>query len=394
MMRTGILARLAALVPEREIFVRAGGTVRFVRITTRVQVMMAGIVAMVLGVWLVMMGLMLWHQTSVSAQQAAIIAARSAVSTEAARASADRRSVDTVARDLEQRQDALDALMKSHFGTDVDPSGVVGGAEKQAGKQADRAGAKSRTLGMGGMGRGETPTPTPIGKGKTGTGRLAHLRDRQRAFAQSLNAAATARLARVEAAIRQVGLNPAQLARSGTGGPFIPAAAALGATLGGDRQLRSLSSLLDRLSRMESALTVLPSGRPTMTPMLTSSYGYRRDPFNGLAAFHAGIDFPGSYGQPILAASEGKVAFVGQRSGYGKCVEIDHGHGIMTRYAHLSAFVARPGQVVERGQQIARMGSTGRSTGTHLHFEVRINGAAVNPRPFLEARPSLPGVHA
>ncbi|MCE7795589.1 M23 family metallopeptidase [Sphingobium sufflavum] len=373
-MGTGIVPRLLALVPEREIFVRAGGTVRFVRITTRMQVMAAGIVAMLLGVWLVLMGLMLWRQASVEAQQAAILATRTAVSSEAARASADRRSVDSVARDLEKRQDALDALMQTHFGEDVDQSRVVGEAARAAsGKPA--ADPKPRTLGM---------------TGHSGAGRLAILRERQSDFAAALGVAAKARLARVEAAIRQVGLNPAQLARSGSGGPFIPAAGTVAlATLGKDRQLRSLSTLLDRLSAMESALTVLPSGSPTASPMLTSSYGYRRDPFNGLAAFHSGIDFPGRYGQPILAASEGRVAFVGQRSGYGNCIEVDHGHGILTRYAHLAGFVARPGQAVERGQPIGRMGSTGRSTGTHLHFEVRINGAAVNPRPFLEARPHV-----
>jgi murein DD-endopeptidase MepM/ murein hydrolase activator NlpD len=120
--------------------------------------------------------------------------------------------------------------------------------------------------------------------------------------------------------------------------------------------------------------------------METSSYGYRRDPFNGQLAFHSGMDFRGSYGQPILAAAPGKVAYVGPRQGYGNVVEVDHGKGLMTRYAHLSGYGVKVGQSVARGQAIARMGSTGRSTGTHLHFEVRVNGAAVNPRPFLEAR--------
>ena len=120
--------------------------------------------------------------------------------------------------------------------------------------------------------------------------------------------------------------------------------------------------------------------------METSSYGYRRDPFNGQTAFHAGIDFPGSYGQPIQAAASGRISYVGQRPGYGNVIEIEHGNAILTRYAHLSRFGARVGDDVKRGQTIARMGSTGRSTGTHLHFEVRVHGDAVNPRRFLEAR--------
>jgi murein DD-endopeptidase MepM/ murein hydrolase activator NlpD len=104
------------------------------------------------------------------------------------------------------------------------------------------------------------------------------------------------------------------------------------------------------------------------------------------AAFHSGIDFPGAYGQPILAAARGRVVYVGQRQGYGNVVEVDHGNGLMTRYAHLSRFGTKVGANVMRGQAIARMGSTGRSTGTHLHFEVRLNGAAINPRRFLEAK--------
>lgn len=331
------------------------------RVTTRTQIAVLSVVVMALGVWMILTGAMVLREASLGAEQAAISAQRSAIGSEAARVSADRRSVDAVARNLEQRQDALDALMKSHFGGEIDPSRVLGKEDKPS------SSAKPRTL-----------------SSATGTARLARMRDRQQRFAHALGDMAKTRLAEVEGAIREVGLNPRQLAKGGQGGPFIPASHAV--SIKSDKDLRSLASLLDRLATMESALGVLPSGRPTMSPMLTSSYGYRRDPFNGMAAFHAGLDFPGAYGQPILAASDGKVSFVGRRGGYGNCVEVDHGHGIMTRYAHLSGFVARPGQAVERGQQIARMGSTGRSTGTHLHFEVRVNGAAVDPRPFLTAR--------
>src|SRR3546814_20240088 len=99
--------------------------------------------------------------------------------------------------------------------------------------------------------------------------------------------------------------------------------------------------------------------------------------------YHAGRDVRGAYGHPILAAANGKVSFVGQRSGYGNVVEVSDGHGIMKRYAHLSGFNAKVGQKVMRGQQIARMRSTGRSTGTHLHFEVRLNGQHTNTRHFM-----------
>lgn len=358
---SGFIARLAAMIPEREIFVRAGGTVRFILITRRMQLIAAAMVAALALAWVGGTGFMLWRQASVAAAQAKLAEQRSVVSSEAARASAERQSVDAVAHDLEQRQDALDAMMDSHFGGDVDQTRVLG--------QVPPAAAKPRTIGAA---------------QPNATARFALIRERQEMFARTLTQAAKTRLAKLEAAIRGVGLNPSQLAKGAQGGPFVPAGQL--AAMGKDTELRSLSDLLGRLSTLEAAFTVLPSGRPTMSPMMTSSYGYRRDPFNGLPAFHAGIDFPGVHGQPILAASDGKVVFAGQKSGYGNCVEVDHGHAIITRYAHLSGFSAHVGDTVRRGQQIARMGSTGRSTGTHLHFEVRVNGAAVNPRPFLEAR--------
>jgi len=128
--------------------------------------------------------------------------------------------------------------------------------------------------------------------------------------------------------------------------------------------------------------------------MITSSYGYRRDPFTGGGAMHSGIDFKGPKGQPILAAAGGRVTHAGWKSGYGKAVEITHGNGLMTRYAHLSRIDVAAGQRIEQGIQLGAMGSTGRSTGTHLHFEVRLNGRAINPQPFLEANTDVLKVKA
>ncbi len=117
---------------------------------------------------------------------------------------------------------------------------------------------------------------------------------------------------------------------------------------------------------------------------ISSGFGYRSDPINGGAAFHAGLDFKGPIGAPIYAAAKGTISFAGRKQGYGNCVEIDHGNGLMTRYAHMSRIGAVLGQSVAAGDTIGAIGSTGRSTGPHLHFEVRIGGRPVNPRPFLE----------
>jgi len=302
---------------------------------------------------------MLWSQASLVIERTMLAKERAAITTQEARVNAYKRSVGDIASDIEARQKAIEELMRANLG--VSPAdAVVGkpGADARAGKPPSAASPE--------------------------TARLEQLRRHQLALEGQLTQVAQARLTRVEQAIRSFGLNPATLAGAtrGQGGPFIPANSAIAS----EPQLRDLAILLSRLNAMETTLAAIPSGRPTAAPMETSSYGYRRDPFNGALAFHSGIDFPGRSGQAILTAAPGRVSYVGPRQGYGNVVEVDHGKGLMTRYAHLSGYAVKVGQDVKRGQNIARMGSTGRSTGTHLHFEVRVNGAAVNPRPFLEAR--------
>ena len=160
-----------------------------------------------------------------------------------------------------------------------------------------------------------------------------------------------------------------------------------------DARLASLRSeervTIDQLRLMERALAAIPTAMPAASMMMSSGFGYRADPFTGAAAMHAGLDFKGAVGTPILAAAEGRVVLAGFNGGYGNSVEIRHANGIVTRYAHLSGLNVRKGQMVERGVRIGRMGSTGRSTGSHLHFEVRLNGQAINPRKFLEANPDV-----
>ena len=118
----------------------------------------------------------------------------------------------------------------------------------------------------------------------------------------------------------------------------------------------------------------------------TSNCGIRTDPFRGTAAMHSGVDIPGPVGTPIYATADGVVSRAGWASGYGNLVQITHGSGMETRYGHMSKLLVSPNSSVKRGQIIGLMGSTGRSTGSHLHFEVRLNGVAVNPRRFLEAK--------
>lgn len=139
------------------------------------------------------------------------------------------------------------------------------------------------------------------------------------------------------------------------------------------------------MAAMQKGLARIPNTLPASLEYISSGFGYRSDPFNGGAAFHAGLDFRGPIGAPIYSAAAGTVSFVGVKQGYGNCVEVSHGNGLMTRYAHMSRTGARVGEKVDAGAEIGKIGSTGRSTGPHLHFEVRINDRPVNPRPFLEA---------
>lgn len=366
----GLRDRISALCPEREIFLRSGGQVKFIRISRRAQLAAAGLLSAALIGWAVVTVSMFASSASVEQQRAALARQGKSVASAASKVEGYRQSVEELAQDLKTRQDFMDDLYKTHFGAeDGNAAGAdLVGEEKNADK-GDKAEQLNTKISM-------APEAAPLVK----------LEQRQRRFALLLTHAVERRADKAAAAIRSFGLNPDTLARSAAraqGGPFVPWKGDKGAMTG---ELEDLADAMSRMEFLERSLLTIPSGQPTGSPMLTSSYGYRRDPFNGHAAFHAGLDFPGRYGQPINAAADGKVSYVGQRQGYGNVVEVEHGNGIMTRYAHLSGFASRVGQKIARGDTIGRMGSTGRSTGTHLHFEVRLNGQAVNPRPFLEAR--------
>ncbi len=128
------------------------------------------------------------------------------------------------------------------------------------------------------------------------------------------------------------------------------------------------------------------SGRPVVRGWNSSKYGKRIDPITGNPAWHEGMDFAGKLGDPIVATASGVVSFVGQKWGYGLTVEISHGNGIVTRYGHNQKILVKPGQIVQKGQQIATMGSSGRSTGPHVHYEVLVNGRAVDPKKYVWRR--------
>jgi murein DD-endopeptidase MepM/ murein hydrolase activator NlpD len=181
------------------------------------------------------------------------------------------------------------------------------------------------------------------------------------------------------AELKRLGIKPARVgSHDGVGGPFESA---------GNSTFKSLFDSWKKLDQLQDGVIAIPSDKPVKTNVsFTSGFGVRSDPFEHGAAMHPGIDLAGSYGTPIYATADGTVLRAGWNSGgYGNMVELDHGRGIVTRYGHMSAVLVHAGDHVTRGEQIGRMGSTGRSTGNHLHYEVRIDGRPVNPIPFMKS---------
>lgn len=150
-----------------------------------------------------------------------------------------------------------------------------------------------------------------------------------------------------------------------------------------DDRGRQLTALQNLILTRELARQIVPGGRPVESGHISSLYGQRTDPFDGGSAFHSGLDFAGSAGTRVLAVADGIVSHAGADGGYGRLIEVTHGNGYVTRYAHNAKLLVKPGQTVKRGDPIALMGSSGRSTGTHLHFEVLRDGRPVNPLTFV-----------
>jgi murein DD-endopeptidase MepM/ murein hydrolase activator NlpD len=168
-------------------------------------------------------------------------------------------------------------------------------------------------------------------------------------------------------------------------GPVVPALDSMLNSLDAqiDDRRRQLTALQNLILTRELARQIVPGGRPVESGYISSLYGQRTDPFEGNQASHHGLDFAGAPGTRVLAVADGIVSHAGPDGGYGRLIELTHGNGYVTRYAHNAKLLVKPGDTVKRGDAIALMGSTGRSTGTHLHFEVLRDGRPMNPLSFV-----------
>ena len=221
---------------------------------------------------------------------------------------------------------------------------------------------------------------------------VEHQRDLQSRLLAQIEAAAARSIGPLEKLFDSVGIDVDRMldgmrgSDAGAGGPFLPPPDTLAAMPEAEgERVATVLSQLERVALLQEAARKLPFGRPVSGLRQTSGFGTRRDPINGRRSLHNGIDFAGPRGTPIHAPADGTVVMASTQRGYGRVVKIRHANGFETFYAHLNRATVRVGQTVRRGQKIAELGNTGRSTGPHLHYEVHYNGRPVNPSKFIEA---------
>lgn len=274
---------------------------------------------------------------------------------------------------------------------------------RQAAAHAQRIEARQAVLDAMITGKGGVPKALPASFETSAlTDKLVAPLDaaeaRQNVLASRVTASNDARYNETVAALGKVGINAVRFHRvaGAMGGPYEPIAEGTTPAASGqpDPQFRALFQSWKRLEQLQQGIVAIPSQRPVDAVTFTSGFGVRSDPFRGGAAMHAGVDIPGPIGTAIYATADGIVGRAQWANGYGNLVELNHGQGIQTRYGHLSQILVQPGARVTRGQLIAKMGSTGRSTGSHLHYEVRLDGHAVNPMPFLQSASYLMAMQA
>jgi murein DD-endopeptidase MepM/ murein hydrolase activator NlpD len=366
--------QLLTVFAERQLFVRSGGDVRGLVLTTRRQMTLAALAGLVV-LWTGLSTMdMLAGAVGRGNGEAALaqtqakyerwIADRQArLDSALAQLNSPANSVDVLANTLEKRHAALAMLLTQAQGT-------PGALQAMAPVLLHPA--------------------TPIGSPAQ---RIQAVQLDQERLIEAAGSFAKSRADRLRLAFRLAGLDPAVYAgrSDAVGGPLIGAKdpRALAAVLDVDedfaRRIQHAAADLSDMRGLTDAAATLPLGRPTENTTESSGFGVRADPFTDEPAFHSGQDFAGAFMSPIHATAPGVISFTGVRSGYGNTVEIDHGHGFKTRYAHLEAISVAVGERVALGQKIGAMGSTGRSTGDHLHYEVWVNGAPQNPLRFVKA---------
>ncbi len=391
-----IRQRILQKFPERQIYLRSGGEVKYYVFTTRFQLIAVTILSMMMLWCLVTMINLFWGHNPlrapakevkrVEAKYERMLADERAKQLNAELLLAEQKqSFETMAKSFEEKHMAISQLVHS--------SAPVSQANLPTIKYASNRVLMSPTL-RDASPRVPRKAIVPNAMAETGLNidkSLNTIDQTQNKILISAEADTLDRIERNRALIRATDMQVDTVLKEGPfgkGGLYVPLNEEDIPIEDGKfgSRLASIQARLSEAEALDKAILSLPLGLPVDDDTYqTSTYGVRHDPFTRRPTFHEGTDFSGRTNAPIVATADGVVSFAGRNGGYGRVVEIDHGHGFITRYAHLQKSFVKKGQKVSRGEKIAGMGSTGRSTGSHLHYEVHFQGRVYDPENFLRA---------
>jgi len=388
-------SRILQHFPERQIYLRSGGEVKYYVFGTRIQMAIVSGLALVAAWCLFTMFNLIWGYNPMRAPSQEI----KRVEARYQRLLADSQAKESNARLMlnEQRQN-FEQMAKSFEEKHKTISQILKQETSPSLPSADNQYASNRVL-MSPTIRDAAPRSartTIIQTANLDTGMdidrsLSNLDLTQNAILASAEIDTLDRIERGRAIIKATDLSVDTVLREspfGKGGLFVDLGEDINLAAEGDfgSRVASIKARVAEAEALDSALNSLPFGHPVgVQTYRTSAYGLRKDPFTKRPTFHEGLDFGGQRETPIVATADGTVIFSGRNGGYGKSIEIDHGHGFITRYGHMNKLNVKRGQVVKKGDKIGGMGSTGRSTATHLHYEVHFQGRVYDPDKFLKA---------
>ena len=389
-------SRVLQHFPERQLYLRSGGEVKYYVFGTKMQMAIVGGLIAVAAWCLFTMFNLIWGYNPMRAPaqeikrvearyQRLLADAQAKESNARLMLNEQRQSFEQMAKNLNEKHETISQIFKKETSSAPLPSSSV----KYAGNRVLIAPTVRDAA-------PRTARSSIIKKESLDTGMdidlsMNNLDDTQNAILVSAETDTLERIERGRAIIRATDLSVDTVLREspfGKGGPFIDLGdnSNLTAEDSFGSRVASIKARVSEAEAIDSALASLPSGHPVgVETYRTSSYGLRKDPFTKRPTFHEGLDFGGQRNTPIVATADGKVTLAGRNGGYGKSVEIDHGHGFVTRYGHMHKLNVKRGQIIKKGDKIGGMGSTGRSTATHLHYEVLFLGRPYDPDKFLKA---------
>lgn len=386
---------LVRTFPERQIYLRSGGEVSYHTLKTSTQVFLASAASLITFWCLLTIFNLIWGNNPLRtpAQQGRLVKAEYQRLLEDAEARYENSQIqltqqqeafERAAHSFQEKHDAIAQFVNRPLTADLMPS--MDGAELSNGHVL--VAPVTRDI----LPRTSRKSYVQLTSLETGTGLdapMEQLGRNQNDLLLSAEAMTQNKIERNRAIIEATSMSINDILRMGqvgTGGPLIEGSVDGVDELVASPLLTQIKARAIEAQRLEAAVHAMPLGQPVAVEHYrSSSFGTRKDPFTKRPAMHNAVDFASYRMAPIIATADGVVKFSGVRSGYGRLVEIDHGYGFTTRYAHLAKSHVKRGQKIKQGEKIAGMGSTGRSTSTHLHYEIRYQGKAINPDSFLKA---------